>query len=103
MSTSPSAHRRDRIALYVLCLGMLMIVLDGTIVNTALPVLKDSLNFSNGNLTWVLNAYLIPFGGLLMLSGRIGDLIGQRRMFLWACRSSRSPPCSAGSPRARAS
>jgi EmrB/QacA subfamily drug resistance transporter len=71
------------IALYVLCLGMLMIVLDGTIVNTALPVLKDSLNFSDGNLTWVLNAYLIPFGGLLMLSGRIGDLIGQRRMFLW--------------------
>ncbi|WP_445152867.1 MFS transporter [Baekduia sp. Peel2402] len=60
-----------------------MIVLDGTIVNTALPVLKDSLDFSDGNLTWVLNAYLIPFGGLLMLSGRIGDLIGQRRMFLW--------------------
>src|ERR1700712_5130313 len=83
MSTATTAHRRDRIALYVLCLGMLMIVLDGTIVNTALPVLKDSLHFSDGNLTWVLNAYLIPFGGLLMLSGRIGDLIGQRRMFLW--------------------
>ncbi|MEV4419926.1 MFS transporter [Patulibacter sp. NPDC049589] len=84
MSTAPNTtRRRDRIALYVLCLGMLMIVLDGTIVNTALPVLKDSLNFSDGNLTWVLNAYLIPFGGLLMLSGRIGDLIGQRRMFLW--------------------
>jgi MFS family permease len=47
------------------------------------PVLKDDLAFSDGNLTWVLNAYLIPFGGLLMLSGRIGDLIGQRRMFLW--------------------
>ncbi|WP_354702156.1 putative MFS-type transporter EfpA [Paraconexibacter sp. AEG42_29] len=83
MSPADTAHRRDRIALYILCLGMLMIVLDGTIVNTALPVLKDSLNFSDGNLTWVLNAYLIPFGGLLMLSGRIGDLIGQRRMFLW--------------------
>lgn len=83
MSTAPTTHRQDMIALYVLCLGMLMIVLDGTIVNTALPVLKDSLNFSDGNLTWVLNAYLIPFGGLLMLSGRIGDLIGQRRMFLW--------------------
>jgi EmrB/QacA subfamily drug resistance transporter len=83
MSSAPTTHRRDRIALYVLCLGMLMIVLDGTIVNTALPVLKDSLAFSDGNLTWVLNAYLIPFGGLLMLSGRIGDLIGQRRMFLW--------------------
>ncbi len=83
MPTTSPTHRRDRIALYVLCLGMLMIVLDATIVNTALPVLKESLDFSDGNLTWVLNAYLIPFGGLLMLSGRIGDLIGQRRMFLW--------------------
>ena len=83
MSTAAESERRKKIALYVLCLGMLMIVLDGTIVNTALPVLKDSLRFSDSNLTWVLNAYLIPFGGLLMLSGRIGDLIGQRRMFLW--------------------
>jgi EmrB/QacA subfamily drug resistance transporter len=83
VSTAAETRRTNKIALYVLCLGMLMIVLDGTIVNTALPVLKDSLNFSDGNLTWVLNAYLIPFGGLLMLSGRIGDLIGQRRMFLW--------------------
>lgn len=83
MSTAAETRRNNKIALYVLCLGMLMIVLDGTIVNTALPVLKDSLDFSDGNLTWVLNAYLIPFGGLLMLSGRIGDLIGQRRMFLW--------------------
>jgi EmrB/QacA subfamily drug resistance transporter len=82
-TTAPADRRRNMIALYVLCLGMLMIVLDGTIVNTALPVLKESLDFSDGNLTWVLNAYLIPFGGLLMLSGRIGDLIGQRRMFLW--------------------
>jgi EmrB/QacA subfamily drug resistance transporter len=83
MSTPAPNRRRDRTALYVLCLGMLMIVLDATIVNTALPVLKDELDFSDGNLTWVLNAYLIPFGGLLMLSGRIGDLVGQRRMVLW--------------------
>ncbi|MDX8153417.1 DHA2 family efflux MFS transporter permease subunit [Patulibacter brassicae] len=82
MSPDVSPPRRDWIALYVLCLGMLMIVLDGTIVNTALPVLKESLDFSDGNLTWVLNAYLIPFGGLLMLSGRLGDLLGQRRMFV---------------------
>jgi len=82
MSHDVSPPRRDWIALYVLCLGMLMIVLDGTIVNTALPVLKESLGFSDSDLTWVLNAYLIPFGGLLMLSGRIGDLIGQRRMFV---------------------
>ena len=67
MSPDVSPPRRDWIALFVLCLGMLMIVLDGTIVNTALPVLKESLDFSDGNLTWVLNAYLIPFGGLLML------------------------------------
>ncbi|WP_022929402.1 MFS transporter [Patulibacter americanus] len=83
MSTDHPTDRRDMIALYVLCLGMLMIVLDSTIVNTALPVLKDDLEFSDSNLTWVVNAYLIPFGGLLMLSGRIGDLIGPRRMFLW--------------------
>ncbi|HEX8102097.1 MAG TPA: MFS transporter [Solirubrobacteraceae bacterium] len=83
MTSSSDTHRRDRVALYVLCLGMLMIVLDGTIVNTALPILKESLDFSDGNLTWVLNAYLIPFGGLLLLAGRLGDLAGQRRMFLW--------------------
>ena len=61
---------------------MLMIVLDATIVNVALPSIQDSLGFSQNNLAWVVNAYLIPFGGLLLLAGRIGDLIGQRRIFL---------------------
>jgi EmrB/QacA subfamily drug resistance transporter len=70
------------LALYVLCAGMLMIVLDGTIVNVALPSIQDSLGFSQANLAWVVNAYLIPFGGLLLLAGRIGDLVGQRRVFL---------------------
>src|ERR1700754_1767117 len=70
------------LALYVLCGGMLMIVLDATIVNVALPSIQDDLGFSQSNLAWVVNAYLIAFGGLLLLAGRIGDLIGQRRVFL---------------------
>ncbi len=69
-------------ALYVLCVGMLMIVLDATIVNVALPSIQDDLGFAQNDLAWVVNAYLIAFGGLLLLSGRIGDLIGQRRIFL---------------------
>jgi EmrB/QacA subfamily drug resistance transporter len=70
------------LALYVLCAGMLMIVLDATIVNVALPSIQDSLDFSQNNLAWVINAYMIPFGGLLLLAGRMGDLLGQRRVFL---------------------
>jgi EmrB/QacA subfamily drug resistance transporter len=69
-------------ALYVLCLGMLMIVLDATIVNVALPSIQDDLGFSQSDLAWVVNAYLIAFGGLLLLAGRLGDLVGQRRVFL---------------------
>jgi len=74
--------RRRRLALYVLCVGMLMIVLDATIVNVALPTIQKELGFSQNDLAWVVNAYLIAFGGLLLLAGRIGDLIGQRRIFL---------------------
>src|SRR3954449_10826668 len=74
--------RRRWPALYVLCVGMLMIVLDATIVNVALPSIQQDLGFSQSNLAWVVNAYLIAFGGLLLLAGRIGDLIGQRRIFL---------------------
>jgi len=70
------------LALYVLCAGMLMIVLDATIVNVALPSIQDDLGFSQNNLAWVINAYMIPFGGLLLLAGRMGDLLGQRRIFL---------------------
>ncbi|HWC48770.1 MAG TPA: MFS transporter [Solirubrobacterales bacterium] len=70
------------LALYVLCAGMLMIVLDATIVNVALPSIQGSLHFSQANLAWVVNAYMIPFGGLLLLAGRMGDLLGQRRVFL---------------------
>jgi len=62
---------------------MLMIVLDATIVNVALPSIQDDLGFSQNNLAWVINAYMIPFGGLLLLAGRMGDLLGQRRVFLF--------------------
>jgi EmrB/QacA subfamily drug resistance transporter len=83
VSSAAAQPERNRwLALYVLCAGMLMIVLDGTIVNVALPSIQDSLGFSQANLAWVVNAYLIPFGGLLLLAGRLGDLLGQRRVFL---------------------
>jgi EmrB/QacA subfamily drug resistance transporter len=69
------------LALYVLCVGMLMIILDSTIVNVALPSIQTDLGFSQSSLAWVVNAYLIPFGGLLLLAGRLGDLIGRKRVF----------------------
>jgi EmrB/QacA subfamily drug resistance transporter len=69
-------------ALIVLCVGMLMIVLDQTIVNVALPSIQDDLDFSQSNLAWVVNAYLIPFGGLLLLAGRLGDLISRKGVFM---------------------
>jgi EmrB/QacA subfamily drug resistance transporter len=74
--------RNRWIALYVLCAGVLMIVLDVTVVNVALPSIKEDLGFSQSSLAWVVNAYLIAFGGLLLLAGRLGDLIGRRTIFL---------------------
>src|ERR671916_64498 len=82
MTTETTSDARRWLALYVLCGGMLMIVLDATIVNVALPSIQDDLGFSQSGLAWVVNAYLIAFGGLLLLAGRLGDLIGQRRVFL---------------------
>ena len=70
------------LALYVLCLGDLMIVLDATIVNVALPSIRDDFGFSQTSLAWVVNAYLLTFGGFLLLGGRLGDLFGHRRLFL---------------------
>src|SRR5262245_55025667 len=78
-----TSDRQRWIALYVLCAGMLMIVLDITVVNVALPSIKDDLGFSQSSLAWVVNAYLITFGGLLLLAGRLGDLIGRRTVFLY--------------------
>src|SRR5215218_10376784 len=77
-----TSDRNRWAALYVLCAGVLMIVLDATIVNVALPSIQDDLGFSPSNLAWVVNGYLIAFGGLLLLAGRAGDLLGQRRVFL---------------------
>ena len=75
--------RRRWLALYVLCLADLMIVLDSTIVNVALPSIRTDLGFSEASLAWVVNAYLLTFGGFLLLAGRLGDLFGQRRVFLF--------------------
>jgi MFS family permease len=70
------------LALVVLCVGMLMIVLDVTVVNVALPSIQSDLHFSQSSLAWVVNAYLIAFGGLLLLAGRLGDLLSRRSVFL---------------------
>ncbi len=69
-------------ALIVLCLGVLMIVLDTTIVNVALPSIRADLGFTETSLVWVVNAYMLTFGGFLLLGGRLGDLFGQRKLFL---------------------
>src|ERR671926_190956 len=81
MTTRTEPDTRWR-ALVVLCTGMLMIVLDATVVNVALPSIQADLGFSQSALAWVVNAYLIAFGGLLLLAGRLGDLISRRGIFL---------------------
>jgi EmrB/QacA subfamily drug resistance transporter len=77
----PTSDRRW-MALVVVCLAQLMIVLDTTIVNVALPSIQHDLHFSQGNLTWVINAFLVTFGSFLLLAGRLGDLVGRKRVFL---------------------
>ena len=79
--TSPADSRRWA-TLAIVCLAQLMIVLDVTIVNVALPAIQQDLHFSQGNLTWVVNAFLVTFGSLLLLTGRLGDLVGRKRVFL---------------------
>ncbi|MFF5476674.1 MFS transporter [Streptomyces sp. NPDC012935] len=82
-SPTPTSHRTYSrwAALVVLCAGTLMTILDGNIVTVAMPAIQSDLGFSGPGLAWVVNAYLIPFGGLLLLVGRLGDLIGRKRMF----------------------
>src|SRR5438067_10576058 len=77
-----TGDRARWLALVVLCVGMLMIVLDATVVNVALPSIQNDLGFAQSSLAWVVNAYLIAFGGLLLLAGRIGDLVSRRGIFL---------------------
>src|SRR5215211_8654524 len=76
------SERGRWIALVVLCVGFLMIILDQTIVNVALPSIQSDLGFNQSSLAWVVNAYLIAFGGLLLLAGRLGDLLGRRWIFI---------------------
>jgi EmrB/QacA subfamily drug resistance transporter len=85
IATHEAERKRERrrwIALAVLCLGQLMMVLDATIVNVALPTIQRELHFTQANLTWVIDGYLITFGGFLLLAGRFGDLIGRKKVFL---------------------
>src|SRR5881227_1287180 len=83
LPTAEQKQDRSRwTALVVLCVGMLMIILDMTIVNVALPSIQKDLGFSQSGLAWVVNAYLITFGGLLLLAGRLGDLAGRRNVFM---------------------
>src|SRR5437773_1929164 len=79
-ATRPAAG--SRLFLFVILAAQLMVVLDTTIVNVALPHIQDALGFSSSNLSWVLNAYILTFGGLLLLGARAGDLYGRRRVFL---------------------
>jgi EmrB/QacA subfamily drug resistance transporter len=81
-SSTSNTDRRRWMALVVVCLAQLMIVLDTTIVNVALPSIQHDLHFTQGNLTWVINAFLVTFGSFLLLAGRLGDLAGRRRVFL---------------------
>jgi EmrB/QacA subfamily drug resistance transporter len=78
-----TTDRRRWLALVVVCLAQLMIVLDTTIVNVALPYIQHDLHFTQGNLTWVINAFLVTFGSFLLLAGRLGDLLGRKRVFLF--------------------
>jgi EmrB/QacA subfamily drug resistance transporter len=86
LATNTTIAREDDrtrwIALFVVCLGQLMIILDTTIVNVALPSIQADLHFSQSNLTWVVDGYLITFGSFLLLAGRLGDLLGRKRVFL---------------------
>ena len=81
MTDTLDNNRKRWLALMVLCLGVLMIVLDTTIVNVALPSIRTDLGFTETSLVWVVNAYMLTFGGFLLLGGRLGDLYGQRRLF----------------------
>src|SRR5256885_7251274 len=78
-----TSSQRRWIALFVVCLGQLMMVVDATIVNVALPAIQRDLRFSQADLTWVVNAYLIAFGSFLLMAGRLGDLIGRKKVFLF--------------------
>ncbi|MBS1882781.1 MAG: MFS transporter [Actinobacteria bacterium] len=82
MTTAAEARDKRWIALALLCVAQFVVVLDASIVNVALPTIKEALNFSEGSLPWVVNAYVLTFGGFLLLGGRLADLLGRRRLFM---------------------
>src|SRR5437764_9613458 len=82
MTEQRTAHERRWIALTLLCVAQFMVVLDAAIMNVALPTIGRALDFSEGNLPWVVNAYVLTFGGFLLLGGRVADVLGRRRMFM---------------------
>src|SRR5215470_10416561 len=100
-ATTAQAPRNLGLVLAVIATAQLMVALDLTIVNVALPHIQAALGFSGPNLEWVVNAYAVAFGGLLLLGGRAGGLLGAAGSSSPGCWSSRSPRCSAGWPRAR--
>src|SRR4051794_23549178 len=81
-SAATPARRNPAIGMWVVLIGQLMLVLDATIVNVALPHISTDLHFGSASLSWVLNAYSLAFGGLLLLGGRLGDVLGRRRGFM---------------------
>src|SRR6185312_15132070 len=81
MSQSPSGPGKKRLALLLIALAQFVVIMDTSIVGVALPRMQEDLGFSPENLSWVFNAYVIAFGGLLLLGGRLGDVFGARRMF----------------------
>src|SRR4051795_6276692 len=89
-------NRNRWLALIVLCLGDLMIVVDMTIVKVALPSIRSDLGFSQDSLAWVVNAYVLTFGGFMLLGGRLGDLFGHRRLFLLGLASFTSASLACG-------
>src|SRR5213080_4068774 len=82
MTETAVAQQRRWIALILLCVAQFVVVLDASIVNVALPTIGDALNFTESNLPWVVNAYVLTFGGFLLLGGRMADLLGRRRVFI---------------------
>jgi hypothetical protein len=97
-ATAGGGNRRLGLALLVIATAQLMVVLDATIVNVALPHVQRALGFSGTGLEWVVNAYAITFGGLLLIGGRAGDIFGRRRVFVFGLLRSPGRRCSAGSP-----
>src|ERR1700747_3495715 len=82
MTETQVANRRRWIALALLCVAQFVVVLDASIVNVALPTIGRALHFSESELPWVVNAYVLTFGGFLLLGGRVADLLGRRRVFV---------------------